>query len=587
MGSVRQWAIAVKALAVCLICLCATSARAIDRTAFTFTKYNLKVGIIPEQGALDVSGSVELRNDSKEPQSAASLQISSSLEWRGITIKGEPVGWLSQTYTSDIDHTGVLSEAIVKFDEPIAPGKSVTLDVHYSGTVPRDATRLTRIGTPEKAALRVEWDQIGREFTAFRGLGYVTWYPVEMDAVSLSNGNEVFEAIAAWKQRHRESAFRVEFDMRTALKGVSILSTAARDKPSGEIALDGPSPVVAIGKFEHIARPEIDVYHLLDHTSLARDYTVGAESALKVSSEWFGRQVQPMTIVELVDSEALPFEAGSYLFTPLKSAPQLSLEAGLARSAFYTSAIARSRRPWIADGLATLAQALVREHQAGRKAGLAYLNQFVNALGVAETMPVGNAAEGESSSKTTVAPHEPLVTTSDQLFLRTKAGFVWWMLRDMVGDDALKKAIADYKPEDDHEPSYMQRLLEKAAPARHDLEAFFDSWVYRDRGLADFRISAVYPRKLVDSKKDASAGWLVTVTVENMSDVWAEVPVTIRSDGGEQVGRVAVEAHKKAVARIPISSEPKEAVVNDGSIPEVDLDGNRVEVHAADTTQPK
>jgi hypothetical protein len=299
--------------------------------------------------------------------------------------------------------------------------------------------------------------------------------------------------------------------------------------------------------------------------------------------------MRSMTIVELTDPDALPFEAGSYLFTPIKPAQQLSLEAGLARSGFYTSAIAQSHRAWISGGLATLSQALVRERRSGHKAGLAYLNQFVNALGVAETMPARHTAEGESSSKAGVAPHEPLVTTSDQLFLRTKAGFVWWMLRDMLGDDSLKKAIADYKPEDDREPSYMQRLLEKAAPARHDLEAFFDSWVYRDRGLADFRIAAVVPRKLVGSKQEKSNGWLVTVTVENMSDVWAEVPVTIRSDAGEREGRVVVEPRAKAVVRIPIAAEPREAVVNDGSVPEIDLDGNRVEitVPTGDQDRPK
>jgi hypothetical protein len=131
MAAARRRPSVVKMLAVCLLFLCGVAAHAIDRSAFTFTEYNFKISIAPEQSTLDVSGSVTIRNDSKEPQTSASLQISSTLEWRGITIKSEPVAWLAQTYTSDIDHTGALSEAIVKFDEPIAPGQRVEARYHY------------------------------------------------------------------------------------------------------------------------------------------------------------------------------------------------------------------------------------------------------------------------------------------------------------------------------------------------------------------------------------------------------------------------------------------------------------------------
>ena len=41
------------------------------------------------------------------------LQISSSLDWRSIRAGGKQLQFVSQPYTSDIDHTGALSEAIV------------------------------------------------------------------------------------------------------------------------------------------------------------------------------------------------------------------------------------------------------------------------------------------------------------------------------------------------------------------------------------------------------------------------------------------------------------------------------------------
>ena len=56
-------------------------------------------------------------------------------------------------------------------------------------------------------AARSDWDEISEPFTAVRGLGYVVWYPVAIDAVSISDGNAVFDAIAQWKHRHMRSEF--------------------------------------------------------------------------------------------------------------------------------------------------------------------------------------------------------------------------------------------------------------------------------------------------------------------------------------------------------------------------------------------
>ena len=101
-------------------------------------------------------------------------------------------------------------------------------------------------------------------------------------------------------------------------------------------------------------------------------------------------------------------------------------------------------------------------------------------------MGLHRSALGEIETRTTVPRSEDEVnrslvnTTSEELY-RSKAMYVWWMLRDMVGEAALKKALAAYRPEQDKEPSYMPRLI--AAQTQRDLEWFFDDWVYRDRGL--------------------------------------------------------------------------------------------------------
>ena len=156
-------------------------------------------------------------------------------------------------------------------------------------------------------------------------------------------------------------------------------------------------------------------------------------------------------------------------------------------------------------------------------------------------------------------------TTSEELY-RSKAMCVWWMLRDMVGDAALKKAIAAYRPEQDKEPSYMPRLI--AAQTQRDLEWFFDDWVYRDRGLPDFKVESAFPRKTMTN------GYMVTITVDNLGTAGAEVPITVKFAGGDTTKRLEVRAKSKGVIRIEIPAAPQEIVVNDGSVPESDMTNN-------------
>src|SRR5438270_10783190 len=95
---------------LCALCvLCGFQSFSLDREAFTFTNYDLNVRVEPEQQRLAVRGKITLRNESAIPQKIAVLQISSSLSWRSIRAKGEPLQFVSQPYVSDIDHTGALS----------------------------------------------------------------------------------------------------------------------------------------------------------------------------------------------------------------------------------------------------------------------------------------------------------------------------------------------------------------------------------------------------------------------------------------------------------------------------------------------
>jgi hypothetical protein len=85
----------------------------LDREAFSISRYDLEIRLEPEQQRLGARGKITLRNDSVQPQRIVALQISSSLNWRAIRVGGKTVQFVSQPYTSDIDHTGALSEAVV------------------------------------------------------------------------------------------------------------------------------------------------------------------------------------------------------------------------------------------------------------------------------------------------------------------------------------------------------------------------------------------------------------------------------------------------------------------------------------------
>jgi hypothetical protein len=550
-----------------VLCGLLVPALALDREAFTFTAYNLDARVEPEQQRLAVRGRITLRNDSASPQKNLSLQISSSLDWRSIQVGGKPVQFVSQPYTSDIDHTGSLSEAIVTLPQEVQSKGTVELEIGYEGTIPLDTTRLTRIGVPEEIAKHNDWDQIGKSFTAVRGIGYAAWYPVAVEAASLSEGSSLFEALGNWKKREAQSSFQVNLCvMHTGSDTPFAQMNDLRTNGTGDCGehifrpLGFVVPAFVVGNYATLNRPVLDIYHLPEHKSAAENYALAAELVLPFVTEWFGPQRNKAEAVELADPEAAPFETGSILLTPLRDdsrLAELTAVYQLTHAAFYSS------RPWIYEGLAHFAQALDREKQKGRQAALAFMG--MHRAAVVDT-------EKSAQRNPNATADQSLINTSIEEFYRSKAMCVWWMLRDIVGEPALKKALAAYRPEEDKEPSYMQRLIE--AQTKRDLEWFFDDWVYRDRGLPDFRVESVYPRQTM------SGGYVVTVTVENLGNAGGEVPVTMQFPGGEVSKRLEVHAKSKSTTRVEMPAAPREVTVNDGSVPESDMTNNVFKVES-------
>ena len=548
---------------LCILCVLCGPAFCLDREAFTFTNYDLHVRVEPEQQRLAVRGKITLRNDSQAPQKNLVLQISSTLTWESIQSGGKLLQFETHQYTSDIDHTGALTEAVVSLPSAVAPKGTIEFEIGYDGIVPLDATRLTRIGVPEDKAKHIEWDQISHKFTAVRGIGYVTWYPVATEAANLSEGNSVEEAVSRWKARQAEFSMSVTIESTSSATVLFSGQTTSAPKDANlqnaaaftlvKAGIDVPTFVIA--DYNKLTAPnQITIQYLASQEQAAKDYADVAgqlEPILPATMD-----APTLQILGLPDPDAVSFATRGMLLIPLKT--ELTNEAELAMVYAQARRTPMSSRPWIQDGLAHYAQAAFIEKLQGRQAALNYLAAHTVAL-----------IEAEKAAKPD--DRHSLNDGVDDVALQAKSMYVWWMLKDML-NGLPTDALAQYDSSKDSDPAVMQHLLEKSSGK--NLQWFFDDWVYHDRGLPDFRIESVFPSAL------EKGGFLVTVTVENKGDTGGEVPVTLKTGDNEVRQRLEVRAKSKVSVRIESASAPTEVTVNDGSVPESDISNNQWKIPA-------
>ncbi len=573
--------VAAKARAVAVPEVTAT-----EREAWTFTAYDLDVHLAPARAEVTVRARFTVRNDSAATQRYVPLQVSSSLHWESVA--GDGVASFGQhEIDTDADHTGRASEAIVTLGKPVAPGGSVEMTAFYTGEVHASAERLERIGAPLTEAGRADWDAVTPELTALRGFGDVLWYPVAAEPVFLGDGAKLFQAVGRGRLRQAGATIRLRLSVeyvgdppdaaifcgrREPLVGVS----ENKDVPVAE------SPGVATVEFETATlgfrSPSLFVTDraptVTDDTLIAAvtdrydavpAYAAAAELVRPLLTEWLG--TAPETQLQVIDHAGQPFEDDAFLVLPMRAASPAELAPSLVQSLAHVWF--RSERAWLDQGVPQLMSLLWLEQTKGRQAAVNTIQQGANALALAETEVAPNSGQALA----------PLVKeqagASDDVFYRTKAAAVLWMLRSIAGEDALKQALRRYRGAKDADPKTFEVLLE-AASAK-DLRWFFDDWVYRDRGLPDLTIAGVTPREL-PAVGGKPAGWLVAVEVRNEGDAAAEVPVTVRSGELTATAMLRVAAKATASTRILFQAVPEEVLVNDGSVPEVRAGMHTVQV---------
>jgi hypothetical protein len=548
-----------------------------QRRAVTITAWDLDVHLTSwtqESGAqsLEAHALVTLRNDGAAPLTAIPLQLSSTLHFESIGLGGRPTAFTQSVLASDADHTGQLQEAAIPLPQSLAPGGSLTLDVNYGGAIPLSAARLTSIGAPQVTAEASDWDRIFPDLTAIRGFGDVVWYPVSSVPVQFANGDTVVTEVGRQKLNDQNAtvALRITDEFFSEPPTLAVLD--GQNVPLGKPAamptaafpgvitaalpatrLGFATPSLFLANLTETSGNGLRVFSSAHDVPSAQRYVAAAGIVQPFLQSWLGHKPHPpLTILALPDSADAPAETGNLLATPLSTddAPHLApqLIHSLARAAFH------SPRAWLEEGVASFLNTLWIEQNQGHTAAMENLNAGRPALAISEP-----ASPGDGGG-------QDLLHAISPVYYRTKADYVLWMLRSVVGDKALQSALQAYDPAQDTNPAYFEHLIERAAgqaPQPQNLQWFFQNWIDQDRGLPDLAIGGVYPTA------ESHQQFLVAVDLINNGYAEALVPLTVKGDDASLTDWVRIPAQGRITHRMTLREMPTEVDLNDGSVPEV------------------
>jgi hypothetical protein len=543
-----------------------------ERQAITFLSYDLDVHLRPTAHAMAVRARVSLRNDSASPLHRLPLQISSTLQWTSVRIADTPAAFSQQLVNSDVDHTAALREAVISLAQPLAPQQTIAIDLTYEGTAALSSTRLEQIGTPTEVAESSDWDRVADDFVGLRGFGNVAWYPIASIPVALGDGAKFFSEAAEERQRQSQATVTMKVTEEffgeapnlavldgetltltpTTQPAASVPGIATCTLPSTRLGFASPSLFLVTR-----SRQEgngVTVFARTEDVTNAQAYITGAKMVLPLIHRWLGTEPRgTLNIVDLPENGDAPFEDGSVLFTNVHSADPYKLGDTLIHS--LTHLYFRSPYPWLQEGVATFMGSLWLEQNQGKAAAIQQLDNSRGALSLAEP--------GDTTSSS-----QALVTARDPVYYRTKANYVFWMLRDLAGENALARALREYQPGSDTTGTGFEQVLERESGK--DLKWFFEDWVYHDRGLPDLSIAGVYPNNAT-----VPGAYIVAVDVSNSGTAEAEVPVSVSSGTTTVTERLRIPAKSRISHRFLLQGQPAEVAVNDGTVPEVEASVHR------------
>ncbi len=529
----------------------------------------------------------------------------------------------------DLDHTGLASEIALSLPEPLAPGETLRLDLYYGGTLAASTQRLTTIGAPSDRAALTDWDTVSDTFTGLRGLGNVLWYPVAGSTARLRDGDAVTRAVENTRARDAQSEFHLDltveytgsrpdaafcFGERQLLKPLVATQNGPPQADGGVVtaawtraALGQHTPSLFIVN----AAPHLAANGLLRVVTERADTTAALGEATTrlrpMLTEWLGAaSSRPLDVIDLPIAGAAGFAEGALLVAPLSTGSAAALAPALVQPLARAWLPENLHAEWLAEGIPAFLRAAWIERTEGRPAAMAFL-----------------AANASAAPGTALA--QSLATCADAACARGKAAYVLEMLRGIMGDQRLQQALSAWRFRVDQaqpagvlsldslselrkrETAWFELALMQAAPK--DLHWFLRDWIDESQSLPDLTIVTVAPRRIerstptkyLPSQRKPVAGpigaepvppdprdlpdggtssssadgiappagsWLVAVEVQNNGGAEAEVPVTVRAGSLSNTLPLRIPAHGRTTIRVPFEAEPKEVVVNDGSVPE-------------------
>lgn len=548
-----------------------------ERTAVTFTSYNLDLHLALRDHTLSARAQLQVRNDGSQPLTVLPIQLSSSLKFDGASTNGQRLLFTQLILNSDTDHTGLLHEAEIQLPTPLAPGATLPLELLYSGEITQDSRRLLQLGTPTDDADHSDWDRIDEDFTGLRGFGNVLWYPVASVPALLGDGNKVFAEIGRQKLREQDATVAMRLTIEYYLAPPSVIALDGHPvpipKPSitptqsypGVLTVTLPptklgfaAPSLFLANWVASAGSGVHIYSRSEDQSNAQALMTAATMVQPLVTKWLGpRAKSPVTVIDLPDSQDLTWEDGSLLLTAVADRPPQDYTEAMSRAMAH--AYFQSPREWLDEGVATFLQTLWIEQSSTRTKALELLESQRPALALVEPATPGSG------------PGQDLLHAHDPIYYRTKATYVLWMLRDLAGESQLQSALANYDAAADITPDYFEKLVEQASGK--DLSWFFKDWVYQDRGLPDLAITGFHA-----SPAAYKGQYIAAVDIMNNGFAETEVPVTVRSVSNSLTERVLLPGKTRTVHRMLVQGRPDQVIVNDGTVPEVEADIHKREI---------
>jgi len=569
-----------------------------ERSSIAITSLNLDLHLIPADAREEAHATIIVRNTSAAALARIPLQLSSTLHWisaSAATSAGlKSIPFTQSPIATDTDHTGYAREAVFTPAEPLASGASLTLSVVYRGDVNQNADRLELIGAPHDRAAETDWDAIVPTSddlsTSLRGFGNVLWYPVAAPTAQFGNGNQLFTLIARERRRNADETMRlrltVEYvgdppdsvifngELQPLTKAPDVddqlidatHGIATAEFPAALIGFRAPS--IFLTAQHAVTSPNQLLTTITPQEAATAPYLSAVASLQPVLTALLGET--PRQPLVLMDHAGEPFEDAAFVAAQLSADADPKLVApALVRGLTHAWLSPQTRSVpassfWIDEGLPEFVSLDWTARTQGTEAAIGELRHAAVLIALAE--PVQPAAADGSN------PPQPLTQAYSDAFLRLKSAFVFWQLREMLGDELFNKTLTAFRhsialnPAFDRDPAAFEKSLEKTTG--RDFGWFFDDWVYHDKGLPDLTLVQANPRAL-PVRAGKSGGYLVSVEVRNDGDAVAEVPVTVRAGKLFATERLRIAAHASASTRVVFEGTPESVEVNDGSVPEL------------------